>query len=287
VKTRFAPSPTGPLHLGHAYSAILAHDMARANQGGFLLRIEDIDTTRARPEWEQAIYDDLYWLGLSWEEPVLRQSERLQVYRATLAHLWDARLIFACTCNRRDVLAAASAPNEGTPAYGPDGIVYPGTCRANKGGAMPTDAALRLDIRAALAEISAKAPQSLHFRETSAGPDNQTGDIVFSDQEMIRDIGDVVLARRDMGTSYHLSVVLDDAAQGITDVVRGHDLFEATKIHVVLQRLLDLATPTYHHHRLIRDDDGKRLAKRDDARAIRTYRDQGATPADTRRLVGL
>ena len=281
--TRFAPSPTGPLHLGHAYSAILAHDMARANGGTFLLRIEDIDRQRSRPEWEELIYEDLHWLRLSWDEPVVRQSERLGAYREVLKWLWDQEAVFACTCNRRDILAAASAPHEGDPSTGPDGVIYPGTCRGNRSQhgttPIPNNAVLRLDMK--------KAGTSLTFEETGAGPNGETGRIRVEHHELDRGVGDVVVSRRDMGTSYHLSVVLDDAAQGITHVVRGQDLFEATKIHVVLQRLLNLPTPTYHHHRLIRDDAGKRLAKRDDARAIRTYRDSGATPEDIRRMVGL
>ncbi len=284
MRTRFAPSPTGPLHLGHAYSAILAHDMARAAGGEFLLRIEDIDRSRARLEWEDLIYDDLHWLGLAWESPVMRQSDRLPIYRHTLTRLWNRDAVFACTCNRRDILAAASAPNEGEPVTGPDGIVYPGTCRAHRSDEgkrpVPEDTALRLDMARAVTEAVA-------FEETGHGPNGETGAITAESRQLVTEIGDVVLARRDIGTSYHLSVVIDDAAQGITHVTRGEDLFEATKIHVVLQRLLGLPTPIYHHHRLIRDESGRRLAKRDDARAIRTYRDDGASPEDIRRLVGL
>lgn len=280
--TRFAPSPTGPLHLGHAYSAILAHDMARAAGGRFLLRIEDIDQSRARPEWEAQIYDDLAWLGLGWEVPVMRQSDRLTVYADVLHDLWQRDLIFACSCSRRDIQEAASAPQEGA-RIGPDGVVYPGTCRGHRASAgltsPPSDAALRLDMERVATDIT--------FAETGQGPDGETGMISVTSRQLIRDIGDIVLARRDMGTSYHLSVVLDDAAQGVTHVIRGQDLFEATAIHVALQRMLGLPTPVYHHHRLIRDDQGKRLAKRDDARAILTYRQEGATPEDIRRMVGL
>ncbi len=284
-RTRFAPSPTGPLHLGHAYSAILAHDLARRAEGMFLLRIEDIDRSRARPEWEALIYEDLHWLGLSWPEPVMRQSDRLPVYRAALGGLWARRLLYPCTCNRKDILAAAAAPHEGEPPMGPDGIVYPGTCRSGpRDGPMPEGAVLRLDMGMALARLGGA---DLSFREDGAGPDGETGRISCRPETLLRDVGDVVLARREMGTSYHLSVVLDDAAQEITHVVRGRDLFSATAIHVVLQRLLGLETPTYKHHRLIRDDAGRRLAKRDDARAIRTYRDDGTTPEEIRRMVGL
>ncbi len=282
-RTRFAPSPTGPLHLGHAYSAMLAHDMARARGGTFLLRIEDIDQSRSRLAWEAQIFDDLHWLGITWDEPVMRQSERMPVYRAALATLWDNGLAFACTCSRRDILAATSAPQEGQPSVGPDGTIYPGTCR-NKTvqSTQPDDAAIRLNINAAVAALRADFP--LSFQESLH---DVARTVECNPTDLTDDIGDIVLSRKDMGTSYHMSVVLDDAAQNITDVVRGEDLFDATKIHVVLQHLLKLPTPHYHHHPLIRDDTGKRLAKRDDARAIRTYRDDGACPADIRKMVGL
>ncbi|MEQ3631373.1 MAG: glutamate--tRNA ligase family protein, partial [Sulfitobacter sp.] len=187
------------------------------------------------------------------------------------------------TCNRRDIAAATSAPQEGAePVYGPDGLIYPGTCR--DAGHPKASGALRLDMRKALAFLGNRA---LNFTENGHGPNAETGAITFSPDQLIATVGDVVLARRDMGTSYHLSVVLDDAAQGITLVPRGADLFAATYIHVVLQALLDLPTPHYHHHRLIRDDGGKRLAKRDDARAIALYRENGMTPEDIRSMVGL
>ncbi|MEY8827583.1 tRNA glutamyl-Q(34) synthetase GluQRS [Sedimentitalea sp. XS_ASV28] len=286
-RTRFAPSPTGPLHLGHAYSALLAHDMAMSRNGRFLLRIEDIDQSRARPEWYSAIEDDLHWLGITWSGKVLRQSDRTATYSAALQTLWSRGLLYPCTCSRRDIEAAASAPQEGAPHHGPDGLIYPGTCRPNTpGGALrcPEDTPLRLDVRRALAAIE---DEPLSFRETGSGPDGETGLITISGASLRDDVGDVVLRRRNMGTSYHLSVVLDDAAQGISHVVRGRDLFEATRIHVLLQRLLNLPTPTYHHHRLIRDETGKRLAKRDDARAIARYRAEGATPQDIRSMVDL
>ncbi len=284
MRTRFAPSPTGPLHLGHAYSAILAHDMATAAGGTFLLRIEDIDQGRARPEWEAAIYDDLHWLGLSWPVPVMRQSDRLPTYRAALESLWTRGLLYPCTCRRRDIQEAAQAPQEGgAPLMGPDGLVYPGTCRVTpRDGPMPLDQALRLDMR-----LASKHTGIIEFSESGSGPSGQAGTVRVDPNTLIHEIGDIVLSRRDMGTSYHLSVVIDDAAQGITHVVRGQDLFDATAIHVVLQRLLGLPTPEYHHHTLIRDESGKRLAKRDDARAISRYRADGDTPDDIRRRIGL
>lgn len=285
--TRFAPSPTGPLHLGHAYSAMLAHDMANAAGGDFLLRIEDIDQSRARPEWEAQIYDDLRWLGLSWPEPAMRQSDRLPAYHAALAQLTARGLLYPCTCTRRDIEAATSAPQEGAEmTFGPDGLIYPGTCRNRSDSEMPppAKAALRLNMQRAWDALGLDA---LHFTETGAGPDGQTGTIALTRGEAIDTLGDIVLARQGMGTSYHLSVVVDDAAQGVTHVIRGQDLFEATKIHLVLQHLLGLATPIYLHHRLIRDEAGKRLAKRDDARALAKYRSEGATPTDIRRMVAL
>lgn len=284
-RTRFAPSPTGPLHLGHAYSAMLAFDMAQAASGEMLLRIEDIDRTRARPAWETQIYDDLAWLGLSWPTPVLRQSDNLGVYREALHQLWSAGLLYPCTCTRRDIAEALSAPQESAASVGPDGPVYPGTCRdlpRDASAPLPDDAALRLDLNAARAQL----PTELRFCESWGVPPKPEV-ISIETKHLVSSVGDVVLSRRDMGTSYHLSVVLDDAAQSITDVVRGRDLFEATAIHVVLQHLLGLETPRYHHHRLIRDDQGKRLAKRDDARAISRYRTDGMSPQDIRAMVGL
>ena len=285
VITRFAPSPTGPLHLGHAYAAIIAHDMARAAGGDFLLRIEDIDQSRARPEWETLIKEDLLWLGLRWDGPITRQSERLPAYRAALQDLWARGLIYDCHCTRRDIAEAASAPQEGaTPLIGPDGLIYPGTCRRvhDGSGPLPGDA-LRLNMRRALDSLT----HPVSFTETGAGSDEQSGVQTFDPEYLLGSIGDVVLARRDIATSYHLAVVVDDAAQGITEVVRGADLASATPIHRVLQALLDLPEPDYHHHRLIRDETGKRLAKRDDARAIRQYRAEGLSPQDIRARVGL
>ncbi|WP_300547113.1 tRNA glutamyl-Q(34) synthetase GluQRS [Roseovarius sp.] len=281
--TRFAPSPTGPLHLGHAFSALTAHDMAMASGGTFHLRIDDIDQSRSRPAWEAQIFDDLHWLGLTWPEPILRQSERLPRYREALSRLWQMGLLYPCACTRADIRAAASAPQEGACLHGPDGLIYPGTCRpaTPPTGAMPEDSALRLDMAGALARL----PAPPDFTETGLGPNGESG--LITSANMARTVGDVVLARRDMGASYHLSVVIDDADQQITHVIRGQDLFEATQIHVLLQDLLGLPRPLYHHHRLIRDETGKRLAKRDDARAIATYRAEGATPADIRRMIGL
>lgn len=283
--TRFAPSPTGPLHLGHAYSAIVAHDLARAQGGTFLLRIEDIDRSRARHTWEQQIKDDLSWLGLHWDGPAIRQSDHIASYRSALNELWCSGYLYPCECRRADIAAAANAPQEGAPLLGPDGVIYPRLCYVPKthhsrlADDMPSDAVLRLDMTAAVA--------ALEVDKTSITYINNGLPVQITATQLVNNVGDVVLARRDMGTSYHLSVVVDDAARGITDVVRGEDLESATAIHVVLQRLLNLPTPQYHHHRLIRDDAGKRLAKRDDARALSTYRAQGLNSADIRRLIGV
>ncbi|MEY8802702.1 tRNA glutamyl-Q(34) synthetase GluQRS [Leisingera sp. XS_AS12] len=277
--TRFAPSPTGPLHLGHAYSALLAHDMAQAHGGRFLLRIEDIDQSRARPVWERQIYDDLSWLGLDWPQPVMRQSDRLARYRAALEQLTAMGLTYPCRCNRADIEAAAGAPQEGVPQFGPDGRIYPGTCRSRPtAGRTPQDV-VRLNMEKAISAVELRG-----FLES--GPEFN-GTYELDPEQLLSAVGDIILVRRNMGSSYHLSVVVDDADQGITHAVRGADLFEATQIHVLLQALLGLPTPEYHHHRLIRDETGKRLAKRDDARAIAKYRAEGARPQDIREMVGL
>jgi glutamyl-Q tRNA(Asp) synthetase len=274
-RTRFAPSPTGPLHLGHAYSALIGYERAQARGGQFLLRIEDIDRERSKPHWEAAIEDDLHWLGITWHAPVLRQSERLEHYREALEKLSGLGLVYPCRCNRADIRAALAAPQEGAPVLGPDGLIYPGTCRGRHDPG--PDDALRLDMEKAMALVG-----HVRFRETGT---RHGGEYIKNPSQIIENIGDIVLARRGWGTSYHLSVVVDDAAQGITEVTRGEDLFDATPIHVLLQRLLDLPTPDYHHHALVRDEAGKRLAKRDEARALASFRAEGATPADIRALI--
>jgi glutamyl-Q tRNA(Asp) synthetase len=271
VRTRFAPSPTGPLHLGHAFSALTAHALAEAEGGEFILRIEDIDTTRCRPEFEAGIYEDLGWLGLRWPEPVLRQTTRAPAYAAALARLRALGLVYPCTCTRAEI-AALSAPQEGVAAP-----VYPGTCRGRTDA--PDGAAWRLDLARALA-----AAGSLTFEET--GP-ARAGRHPVDPAALVAGIGDIILSRKDIGTSYHLAVVLDDAAQGITHVVRGEDLAAVTPLHRLLQALLDLPVPVWHHHRLIRDASGRRLAKRDAACALATLRAEGTSPGDVRRMVGL
>ena len=279
IRERFAPSPTGLLHLGHAYSALMAWDAARANNGKFLLRIEDIDLPRCKPEFEQAIYQDLEWLGLSWPTPVMRQSMRLAAYDSALQKLIDLGLCYPCKCTRKDIAQAMSAPQEGVDV-GPDGPIYPQTCKGRPMSEYSATDAIRLDMEKAVSTIKG------HLSYTEIGgvyPET----IRVKPETLVSYCGDIVLARKDMGTSYHLSVVVDDADQNITHVTRGQDLASATPIHRLLQALLNLSTPTYRHHKLIRDKNGKRLAKRDDARAIRSYRENGVTPQGIREMVGL
>lgn len=277
MRTRFAPSPTGPLHLGHACSAILAHDMARAAGGEFLLRMEDTDLERSKPEWEALILEDLAWLGLSWDGPIHRQSDHIADYTARLETLAPRGLLYPCSCSRGDIRAAASAPQEGV-AH----AVYPGACRGRGMDSRRPGDALRLDLGRALATLD---PEGLVMTET--GPLHR-GTHRIDPGAALRTIGDVVLGRKGEGiVAYFLASAFDDADQAITDVIRGEDLFAFTPVQVILQHLFGLPTPVYHHHRLIRDEAGKRLAKRDDARAIRKYRDEGATPADIRRMAGL
>ena len=276
-RTRFAPSPTGPLHLGHAYSAMLAHDRARAKGGKFFLRLDDIDQSRARDHWAKQLQDDLHWLGVTWDGPIWSQNTRTDRYRAAIQTLWDMGLLYPCYCTRADIKAAANAPQEGAPIFGPDGLVYPGTCRQNRTTILPKDTAVRMNLR--------KAFQAFEIKEVSFHGDGVK--LSKTDEELITEVGDVVVARKGMDTSYHLSIVVDDAEQDISDVIRGEDLRDATFIHVVLQKILSFKTPNYHHHRLIRDETGKRLAKRDDARAIAKFREDGLSPADIRKLVDL
>lgn len=289
---RFAPSPNGFLHLGHAFSALIAHDAARATGGRFLLRIEDIDRTRARPEYEAAILEDLAWLGLTWETPVMRQSERGAAYAAALASL-DARgLLYPCACTRKDIAAALDAPQETAPGLapgpeGPDGAPYPGTCRRAP-PAPDAPHALRLDMAAAIAALGGDAAvRALSVTELDAGPGGETGVLPLDPDWLLTRCGDVVLARKDIGTSYHLSVVVDDAAQGVSHVTRGRDLFAAAPLQRLLQALLGLPFPAYRHHRLIRDASGRRLAKRDRDAGLRELRAAGVTPAEIRARLGL
>lgn len=273
VSTRFAPSPTGGLHLGHAYAACLAHDRARGAGGRFLLRLEDIDQTRCRPVFEAGIIADLAWLGLRFDGPVRRQSDHFDDYRAALSRLESLGVIYPCFCTRSEIAAAVGAPQ------GPAGPLYPGTCRHLSAAeredrlAEGHDHALRLDVTRARALVGG----DLHWHDEKAG----------RQQAQPEQLGDVVLARKETPTSYHLAVTVDDALQEITLVTRGIDLFPATHIHRLLQALLGLPVPAYAHHGLVMGEDGVRLAKRDRALTLAAMRDAGVTPAELRRRLGL
>jgi glutamyl-Q tRNA(Asp) synthetase len=283
---RFAPSPNGYLHLGHAFSALLNFDLARASGGRLLLRIEDIDPTRCRPEYEEAIYQDLAWLGISWEAPVRRQSEHLGAYRKALDKLAAQGLIYPGFESRADIAKLVRQREaQGPWPRDPDGApLYPGEAKllSEDAGAGLVETglpyALRLDMSASIARAG-----ELSWTECGEGPNGETGRLVAAPQVW----GDVVLARKETPTSYHLSVVVDDALQGVTDVVRGADLFHATSVHRLLQQLLGLPEPVYRHHRLICDEAGHKLAKSTRSTALRELRAQGATAADIRRLIGL
>ena len=282
---RFAPSPNGYLHLGHALSALINADMARVAGGRLLLRIEDIDRTRCRPEYEAAIYQDLAWVGLAWEEPVRRQSEHFSAYRDALDRLTAMGLVYPSFESRAEIARLIAAREQTGPwPRDPDGVpLYPGAAKElsadeRRRRMAHEPYALRLDMAKALARAG-----ELDWTETGRGPRGETGRVPANAAQW----GDVVLGRKDTPTSYHLAVVVDDALQGITSVVRGEDLFWATGLHCLLQHLLDLPAPTYHHHRLILDNDGRKLAKSTNATGLRELRAQGATPADIRKLVGL
>jgi glutamyl-Q tRNA(Asp) synthetase len=283
---RFAPSPNGYLHLGHAYSALLNADMARELGGRLLLRIEDIDTERCRPEYEQAIYEDLHWLGIPWQQPVRRQSEHFADYRLAIGQLEAEGLLYPSFETRRELAAlAAELDRRGAWPRDPDGVpIYQGRarklsaaeCQRRREAGQPF--ALRLAMDKAVARVGV-----LTWTETGSGPHDQTGTITAAPQMW----GDVVLARKDSPASYHLAVVLDDALQGATDVVRGQDLFWSTGIHRLLQALLGLPEPVYHHHKLILDEAGQKLSKSTNATGLRELRAAGQEPFDIRRMVGL
>jgi len=287
---RFAPSPNGYLHLGHAYSALLNFDLARRAGGRLLLRIEDIDATRCKPEFEAAIYQDLAWLGVAWEHPVRRQSEHFCAYRDAIETLTAQGLIYPGFESRAEIARLVAQRDAGAPEHGswprdPDGApLYPGTARLlsmdkrERLMAQGAPYASRLDMAAAIARVG-----DLAWSERGAGPAGESGAVAARPQAW----GDVILARKETPTSYHLSVVIDDALQGATEVVRGEDLFWSTSVHRLLQALLGLPQPIYRHHRLILDAAGQKLSKSTQATGLRELRAEGATAADIRRLVGL
>jgi glutamyl-Q tRNA(Asp) synthetase len=282
---RFAPSPNGYLHLGHAFSALVDFEMARTVGGRFLLRIEDIDVTRCRPEFEEAIFEDLAWLGITWEQPVWRQSEHFDEYQRSLWKLRDMGLIYPAFESRADIARLVAERERLAPwPRDPDGVpLYPGNAKHDT----PQDYAryslgapyvFRLDMNAATRRTGA-----LTWVEIGTNPKEDHETLMAQPEAW----GDVVIARKETPTSYHLSVVVDDALQGVTHVVRGQDLYQSSSVHRVLQTLLGLPAPLYHHHRLILDAEGKKLSKSTRATALRELRQQGRTPADIRRMVGL
>lgn len=285
---RFAPSPNGLLHLGHALSAMINHDMACAAGGRLLLRIEDIDVGRCRPAYEAAILTDLSWLGLRWQEPVRRQSRHFADYRAALDVLIDADLVYPAFLTRADARAriagheAAGHPwphdPDGAPLYPDDDRLRPPAERARLIAAGAAHA-WRLDMAQAIAH----AGRDLVWSETGGGPSGESGPVRCDPAAW----GDVILARKDVPTSYHLSVVVDDALQGVTHVVRGRDLFHATSVHRLLQALLGLPAPVYHHHRLLLDENGRKLSKRHGDTGLADLRAAGLSPDDIRRMTGL
>jgi glutamyl-Q tRNA(Asp) synthetase len=283
---RFAPSPNGYLHLGHAYSALLNFDSAREAGGRLLLRIEDIDQARCKPEFETAIYQDLAWLGIGWEEPVRRQSEHLADYRDALEQLSADGLVYPSFESRAEIASLVASRAASTPwPRDPEGTpLYPGTSKSlsceERARRLQSGAsyALRLDMAAACARAG-----DLTWTEHGEGPEGEIGAVAARPEAW----GDVILARKETPTSYHLAVVIDDALQGVTEVVRGADLFWSTGVHRLLQRLLGLPAPAYRHHRLVLDGEGRKLSKSSQATGLRELRAGGATPADIRRLVGL
>lgn len=279
IITRFAPSPTGRLHIGHAYSALFAYKTAMESGGKFILRIEDIDTERCHKEFEDGIYEDFSWLGLRWETPVRRQSEHMAEYEAALEKLRGKGLLYPCFCTRKDIIEEIERSG-GAPHHSPEGNLYPGICKhltqaeADDKIATDTPYALRLDMDKA----KALAGGPLYWHDRAAGRQLATPKI----------LGDVVLARKDINTSYHLSVTLDDHSQGVTLVTRGEDLFYASHLHRLLQELLGLNVPEWYHHPLLTDEHGKRLAKRDKSISIKQLREEaGKTPQDIMDMAGI
>ncbi|WP_394692709.1 tRNA glutamyl-Q(34) synthetase GluQRS [Hyphobacterium sp.] len=283
--TRFAPSPTGHLHLGHAFSALTVFAAAQKAGGRFLLRIEDIDTIRCKPEFEEAIFEDLDWLGLEWEAPVRRQSEHFDAYRAGLERLKAMGVVYRCFKTRKEILEdIGRAPHH--PGEGPEGVIYPGPAEPLSADAEAEKIAAgepyawRLSMAAVQQRLGDLS--RLTFEETGEGPNGETG-ICAIQPDLI---GDAILARKDIGTSYHLAVTLDDATQNISHVIRGQDLFFATTMHRILQALLDLPAAVYRHHDLLTGADGARFAKRDKAQTLRSLREAGAEAADIRQQLG-
>lgn len=274
VIERFAPSPTGYLHLGHAYSAMTAWRSTKTHSGKFLIRIEDLDSTRSKSQYTRAIFDDLSKLGINWNIPVVYQSERYSVYEDCLSKLIAMGLCFPCKCTRKDIKDSLEAPNAPLISEGQK-LLYPGTCRNRSFDEMNKGDAVRLNFSKVIEHFGGLSHfPTLEIRELGQ---SHTGIHHLSPEYFQANFGDIVLARKDIGTSYHLTVVIDDAFMGITNVTRGEDIFDSTFIHRLLQELLGLPVPTWSHHGLIRDEDGKRLAKRSPSFTLRNLWDQGFT----------
>ena len=275
---RFAPSPTGYLHIGHAYSALKAFNCAKTSNGHFLLRIEDIDIQRCKDEYVDAIYEDLHWLGISWQPDVMFQSTRQKAYSNAIQYLINFGLCYPCTCTRKDIQSALSAPQEGSEN---NFQIYPNTCRSNNFNDTSPNFSIRLNIQKSIEYLNANSAKLSYYEQTSTELIQTHIDV----NHLLTQVGDVILARKDIGTSYHIAVVVDDAHQKITHVTRGADIKPETPIHCVLQALLGYETPIYRHHKLIRDETGKRLAKRSDSKAIRKFRSEGFSPQDIIKMV--
>ena len=284
---RFAPSPTGYLHLGHAFSVLTAWNSACHAGGNLLLRIEDIDPARSRPEYESSILEDLEWLGIKWQPPIIRQSERLELYEDALTRLSALGLCYPCGCTRRDIQNALTAPHAETNSVSSQDLgmaaAYPGTCRCRPMNGRTKQDAVRLDMKRAIDLLGGSVSiQHISFKEFGC---TYKGHHRLDSEWLLGSVGDIVLARKDVGTSYHLAVVVDDADQGVTHVTRGEDLFEFTQIHRLLQELLGLPVPVWIHHPLVRNQAGQRLAKRNDVRSLRAYRAQGMCREDIMALL--
>ena len=286
-RTRFAPSPTGKLHIGHAYSALFGEALSKRNSGEFYLRIDNLDYSRSKKKFENQIFTDLRWLDIEWNRNIIYQSQRSHIYAKKLKILWDLDLLYDCSCSRKDIKNALTAPHNDDPKLGPDGYVYPGTCRSKRAkGCFDSinNYVLRLDMAKAWDYLGCNY---LIFLESQKFFPEKNKKQIVTREDAINNIGDVVLSRSNLTASYHLSVVIDDAAQNINNVTRGEDLFEATKIHTILYALFSLPCPIYHHHKLITDSKGKRLAKRNDAKSISYLRGTGMTKQNLLSLINL
>ena len=275
---RFAPSPTGKLHLGHAFSSLLVYNSTKKNNGKFLLRIEDLDFQRCRREFEESIFEDLNWLGIKWDKKPIRQSQRFNLYTDVIKILWKKGVAYKCECTRKDISKAFHNFDKNQ-SLSPD--IYPGTCRTKS--INHDNFSVRLDIRKAIELIDKK--DLFFFNKSEINTPFEK--INISPETLIRDFGDVVIARKDIKTSYHIAVVVDDSAQKISQVTRGYDLFKSTFFHVLLQKLLNFKTPKYLHHKILYDDDGKKLSKRIGSTSLETFRNSGARKEDLVKLLNL